>query len=443
MVFSFLKWLLIAFLPINIVGAHEVVMEEFDYQETDRFLHDGLVYEYGQRKGSTLRSADGYYTIRDRETEELLDLITFDENNLETFVYLGIIDNNNILVVCEIWTLSRLSLEPSFSETMLIVYDEFSNIIRSKMYPFRFIQFHNLGWQVILETEYSESYVLDSDLEAGDFVPPDKEFYESFSYQFRGKAWIDGFEVNEISIDYPGDYEIEIMCNDHSYEFDVTIHPLIVGVQSGKHYDHPVSIKSSGLMYLNGMPYCASSMISVPGNYTLMIMGAGGYSQSLFFVIEASVVNVYDGMETDRSIRIKSNAKTLLLNGNPYFGELIVDAGSYVLSLLGEGEYVRQLEFFILPAFSGVEDGMTYDNIAELWLNCEATLNSERIGKHVLIDSPGEYRLVLYLDGEAYKTCNFIVIATEVNEPFKVPEYVSYMLGGIAIIGLILLFKKK
>ncbi len=416
---------------------------EFSHEVVGSFQFSGNIFEYGYFQSWTLRSKGGYYLIRNQETMEIVTYATYNENDIESFTYLGIVGSDRLLAVCEVWTLSHINPELQFKESVVLLFDFSGNLIANREYPQRFVAFHNHGFEMIVASESGAMHYFDQTLEIEALAKAPETAVGVFDYQFQGKALVNGNESTRIHLEYPGYYDVEIIDGDYCFSFSIVLHPEIIGIETGGIYDSAIAIRSEGTLLVNGSAYISGTIIDSPGNYLFTVLGANDYRIDIPFTIIALVYNVHDGMWADEPIRILTNGKRMELDNEPYNGELIEDAGQHVFRVYGEGDYVEEIGFGILPGYSGVSLNGIYDGAVEIRVNCYARLNNEEVDRHFVVDQPGEYVLVLYLDGNPHVTIGFKINAINESGQDKCGAYLIYLFGLVSLVGLVLLFKKK
>ncbi len=417
---------------------------EYEYIQEGNYDIQTYSYEYGTRRRMDTGDFDAYLKITESASGLIIKTIIYDDGEWEFFVYFAEMDMGKIALVCKQYSETDNFELPEYVKTVVQIYDLSGNHIMEKAYYDKYIGYNNHGEILILHKfDGSETYI-NYMLRSISKPNPGGEYLNDFSYQFQGEAYINDTKQNSIELEYPGNYMITIIDGNYEFSFTVVLNALIEGVKENKVYTCPVQISTAGVLLLNGEAYTPGTLVEQPGNYELWILGEGDYLRTLQFVIYPVIENVSDGMETVNAIRIFSNGVKMDLNGQNYTGDLIYLAGTYDLDVYGINNFKCTLSFWILPEVSGIENEGEYQNFAELWTNAEATLNGERITNYTIIDTPGRYTLTLFFDGEEFETYAFSVFSQSISAR-RTYDYsiVSYVLTALAIGGLIIIFKKK
>ncbi|MCK7470748.1 MAG: hypothetical protein MZU95_08130 [Desulfomicrobium escambiense] len=148
--------------------------------------------------------------------------------------------------------------------------------------------------------------------------------------------------------------------------------------------------------------------------------GRSGYLKTLAFVIRPYVANVADDFRTTDAVRIFSNATGLLIDGVPHVaGDPFRTPGRRNTSstVLAANGYVRTIAFAILPSAAGVENGAVYEGSAVIAVNGTAVLGGIAVTGTFSVTEPGNYDLVLYFDGEPFRTVSFSVVSGARADP--------------------------
>ena len=406
--------------------------------------------EYGNKVGNN--DSDGYVSIYNDENE-LINEIDFDNNGYEYFKYFAIVSDDRFIVVCDTYFSSNDFSLPVYRETVLLMYN-FEGTLISKEYIYeKPKECHNHNYLLILDFGFKE-IMYDDELDLVEEIKIEEEYLGSFNYQFQGEAYVNELESEYININYPGVYEIQIIDKDYQFNFTVVVHPdyRIEGNRYGEGYLGEVKIYSFGDMILNQEEYIIGSSILAVGNYTLNIIGENGYRKDVEFVILPEIVvndglsetQLYENSEYMNPIRIFSNAQTMFLKNEVYSSSLINSPGNYILVLYGINGYQVEIPFKIVPYVSGIEDQTEYEQV-EIEVFGKAFLNGEIIESGTIIATPGEYELKLMLDDEVYQTIYFYIVNKEdavENEGAEL-EIPKYVFLVLALIGGLIILRKK
>lgn len=236
----------------------------------------------------------------------------------------------------------------------------------------------------------------------------DKEVTPSFT---KGTATLNGdVYTSGTTITTPGLNTLIITGeNGYSVTYQFAINLGIENVAQGETYIGEVTpIISGGTTTLNGQPYVSGTRIDVPGYYTITVLGADGYREDIHFVVRPYEVNVANGGIYNHSvIPVVSNGR-LTLNGEPYTsGAVINTSGEYTLVIVGENGYYESITFTLVTG-ANVEDGAHYNDPVILKFVGNATLNGEEVLPDTVIEKVGNYQLTL-VDGENTFTYNFVI----------------------------------
>ena len=421
------------------------------YNNISYFEYNDYSIEYGSVTNNT--EIDGYLKIYD-STGLLINESTFDDNGIEIFKYLALTSETSFIIVCDIYYPSDGYTLPVYRETVLLKYDFSGNLLTKEYLNYKPINYYNQNYCLILKTSNSE-IIYNNELKIIDNLNIYNEFIATFSYQFQGQALINGVDVEEIDLSYPGIYFIEINDGDYNFSFTITLHPdyMINGIRYEEGYLGAVKVFSFGELYINGDEYLIGSSLTEVGNYTLIIKGENDYHKEVNFVILPDVV-YNDGTDQEQlmedsefmtPIRIFSNSQAMFLNDEIYSSDLIDLPGVYTLTLIGINNYQEEISFTIIPSVSGIENNEIYQE-TQIDIFGKAYLNGEEVTGEVIISENGDYKLELILDGEVYRTYNFrIETIDEVEETNEnqFEEYYKYIFLIILVVGLALILRKK
>ena len=197
--------------------------------------------------------------------------------------------------------------------------------------------------------------------------------------------------------------------NGYSVTYTFTIVLNVENVADGETYIGEVTpVISGGAITLNGNSYVSGTKIDVPGNYTITVLGAAGYRKDIHFIVKPYEVNVEHGAIYNHSVIPTVSNGTLTLNGNPYTsGSVLNTSGEYTLVIIGANGYYESITFTLVTG-ANVEDGKHYNDSVTLKFVGTATLNGEPVLPDTVIEKVGNYELVL-TDGENTYTYNFVI----------------------------------
>ncbi len=412
------------------------------FVKTQELIPRGLLetedyaYEYGH---TDHEDADGYVKISGGETDILL---VFDEGGREEVIFVADLGFGRIGVVMECYLKNDEDEYRRIRSVVMLIDAEGAIIISAKVT--REIKgLANYDHLLVLETAYLTEYY-DHEFAKRTFLPPVADQSGGFVFHHRGEAEINGEPVGEIRLLNPGNYDIVIHGLNHSLAFSLTLHPDLVGIDDGGRYHETLTIACAGDLSLNGNPIESGLILDAAGHHELVVRGVNDYVMRREFTLEAEISGVYAGMVTNDPVRIFANSQFMELNGERYDGSLVYEAGSYVFSVHGAGGYLKEIPFTILPVVFGIEDGGVYTDDVTLLLNCDAKLNGQSVARESLLSQPGAYELVCLLDGETYATYRFIIeSAISETKTNQTKAVLIYILAGIALVGAVLVFKKR
>ena len=409
-------------------------------------LWDGRLYEYGRSVKTTEPfDGDAWFRITDATTGSTVATYAYDGGNDETFIYFAILAADVFALVTETRGIAG-SGGSSLRKTEILTFTQDGIFLERAAIAGLMAGYNNHGHLLVLseDTEYRADHVFDAAL-VKTTLPTEFTVEGTFDYPYRGFATIDGATVERVSIEGPGIYELTVSDGEYVYRAVVTVDPSIQGIVDGAGYDAGVTIVARGTLSIDGDPYASGDSYAVPGHHVLTVRGENGYEKSWSFTIHPYVANVADGFRTADAVRIFSDAAALTIDGEAYrAGDPYHVPGRHVLEVLAANGYLRTIEFAILPSAAGVEDGAVYQGTVSIVVNGTAVLGGIGVTGTFTVTDPGSYDLVLYFDGEPYRTVSFTVVAAPAPTPwwelFPVVEVLS---GACAVVGLFLIFRKK
>ncbi|MDT8336880.1 MAG: hypothetical protein RQ856_03520 [Candidatus Izemoplasmatales bacterium] len=424
-----------------------------NYNVEKVYEFENVFIEFGSL--SSDNHIDGYIKIYDKETNDLKDEIIYDTGGYDLFKYMAIVGEGEFVIVCDTYYFNLDYKYPIYRNSILLKYNTLGDLLLEKPIDFRPSNYYNHNNLLILINN-NEEIIYNQDLDILDNIEIANEVVGDFAYQFQGKAMVNGTEVEDILIYYPGIYEITIIDGEYNFSFNVTVHPdiKITGEDYPNGYLGSVIIYGLGELFLNNDRYEMGTEISQVGNYDLVIIGMNNYSSHLNFTILPDVVCNYGDYNQERliegqvfyePIQIYSNAQSMFLNGGIYGSDLIDYPGLYSLTLYGVNSFEVTISFLLKPSVSGVEDGRTYNEV-DLRLFGEALLNGKKISGSQLIDKDGEYLLELLLDDEVIQSIKFTIKRNETENSENIREFLSYLkyvFLFITLIGGVVILRKK
>jgi hypothetical protein len=439
------------FLKIMLL-ATSCLFSSANYNVVKMYEFESVIIEYGSL--SVDNHIDGYIIIYDRETNDLIDEVTYDSGGYDLFKYLAIVDVDTFIIVCDTYYFNLDYKYPIYRNSILLKYNISGELLFENSIDYKPDYYHNHNNLLIL-TNNEEEIIYNKDFDILENIQISNEVIGSFGYQYQGEAMVNGISVEEILIDYPGIYDIEIHDDIYNFSFKVTVHPdiQIIGAEYSDGYLGTVTIYGFGELYLNDVKYNIGTEIYQVGNYDLAIIGLNNYYSSLSFTILPNIVysgesnqgQLVEEQEFYETIQIFSDAQSMFLNGEIYSSDFIDSPGQYSLIVYGINGFEARISFLLLPMVKGVENGKTYNEV-NLKLFGEAFLNGQKISGDYKLDKEGEYILELLLDDEVYQTIEFTVESSREeisNNKIDLFGYLKYIFLIIALVGGVVILRKK
>ncbi len=377
-------------------------------------------------------------------------MVFFSDMDVNKIEYLAIINDEYFIVVYKSYNLNQFGF-PDKENIMLVVYS-YKGKEKERVYleeeP---LSYHNHSEHLILVYQDKILYTND-ELQFILSTAFNNEFIGVYEIFHQGQAFVNGIAVDQLLIEYPGNYNIQIVDDDYSFNQDITVNPIIniVGDRYNDYYLGSVVISSLGQLYLNDVEYHSKDKIETPGNYHLVVIGENDYCYEEFFIIYP-VITYFNGEESgtfienmkfESFVKIYSNAISMSLDGEPYDNQAIDEVGQHFLTVYGVNSMKFDIWFSILPTYS-----IKRVSSSEVILTVlgEGLLNDERISGEVLITNPGDYTFSLLNGNEIIETVFFVIENQEVIEDDTniTQEIFSYVFLGIIVIGCYFILRKK
>lgn len=423
-----------------------------NYIEIDELEFDQVTVEYGNvvKNGDS----DGYFKIIDKSDGEIIHEVFYDSNANDYFKFLAIVDKDSFLIICDSYYFNEEYTMPIYRDSVILKYNIDGELLDEMPLDSRPSEYYNHNYLLILGSS-EDHIIIDKDFKIVDSIKNSYTFKAAFDYQYQGQAYINDEMVDNLIIDYPGNYNITIIDGEYSFEFYVKVEAdyKILGQKYVEGYGGEVSFFSFGELFLNGQPYNIGASIDEIGEHHILIVGENDYRKDVYFTILPDIS--YNDGETegqlmvdsnfDKPIRIYSNAQSMFLNGFFYNSGFINTVGSHKIEFYGVNGYVLELNFNILPKLTGLENDQTYESVS-FDVFGEALLNGRLVTGEITLSEPGDYRLDLLFDGEIYETFNFHILEQEVIEPEQetdYSEYFKYIFVLVALIGGVLILRKR
>jgi len=371
-------------------------------------------YRYGDAFPIGTEDADALLIIVDKTSGEVSVILYPDTGYQEIFLFLGDFGDGTLVLVRDRIEVDSSSFPRIVDVTLLRITPE-GEIVQEKILPEIMNDFHSLGGCLIARKTRNSTAAkaYGSDLEEREMPRMPEETTGTFSLFYVGEATVDGVSVPEIRISRPGRHEVVITHGTFVFAFSIVIHPEMNGLEDGGIYEEPFVITCEGGLILDGEPFVSGDSVEIPGNHTLSILGDGDYLREIGFTLLPVVENVTDGGRYADPLRIFSNATAMSLDGTPVqTGFWEGSPGWHSLLLFGTDGYAEEIRFAILPRVRGIVDGGVYPGSAAFSVSGVATLDGkEMFGESQVIGTPGEHELILWLDAERVETLRFTVEA--------------------------------
>lgn len=251
------------------------------------------------------------------------------------------------------------------------------------------------------------------------------------------------------STDYVGNTESRRL---YEVQIDKTA-PIVTGVENGKTYNSDVTITfDEGKGELNGNPFTSGSVVSTPGNYTLVVKDKASNVTSVSFKIEKTSPPVVDppvdptpppvitppvvsppptgtaqtdttppkvsGVENygfyNKDVTISFSDGKATLNGKEIANNSVVKAeGTYELVVRDEAGNKTTIEFTIdktAPKVSGISHNAVYNkNVTVTFNEGTARLNGSWFENNTIVNKDGIYTLVVTDEAGNKTTVKFMV----------------------------------
>lgn len=253
-----------------------------------------------------------------------------------------------------------------------------------------------------IDEEGIKTYYVGRDI----IVEPTTTFEDGATYSGSKVIDVEGGSVTINGEDYsygdvyniPGDSTMVITGeNGYTKTINFTIELTVEGVENDTtYYTEVVPVISGGEITLDGAPYVSGTPITTKGHHTLIITGANGFSRTINFTIETTIVGIEDGKMYYETLYPNINAENMTLNGVAYNNEPIENCGNYTLTITGTNGYTKTITFVIETVISDLANGETYEKeVTPLFTKGTATLNGELYESGTTIYTPGLNTLVI------------------------------------------------
>ncbi len=391
------------------------------------------VFEYGSYK------QDAYIMSQNTETSEVLFELTYDSGQIDKFIYLADVGNGFFILILEI---------NHGEDYKLLKYHSNGELIEELDLAFKVLNAYNHHFHLVVKTIDGYVYV-NSSLNIINQLSLDFNVVDDIQIQYQGSLFINGFISDSNIIDEIGNYEIEIIDDEYRffYEIKMLSNVKIIGNEKNNGYYGSIYIEAEGDLLLNGNKYNNKTMIEQPGKYLLEIFVNQRFLQKEEFIIypEVSYYNGIDNFELkndivlSESINIYSNVSTMMINDQPYHGELIEDIGDYQLKLMDE-DYLLDIIYFRLESHvEGVENKETYEEVS-FYVFGKVYLNDQIIQGYQHLSEPGAYHIKIYDQYKIVEEIQFTIIGQ--NDSLDKHIY-NYLILAVVLLGIGLIYFKK
>jgi len=438
---------------LSVIGSIDKIPDDATLHIKGIFSTGNYIYEYGTLTYSN-GDTDGILKVKGTSDEPILKYVTFDDGGYERFEFVALTDNLDILIVCEEYEfLGDLSL-PVFRQTVIMRLSCDGSLIDKIYLKTNFVEYHNHNFHLVLIDAIGDITYIGEEMIIKDSIHLQTEYSDNYYAQYVGEAYVNGVYVENLEIDYPGYYEIEIVDGEYHFLYEIYIKPTIT-IQGNKFEDSyigEISIVSKGLIFINGEYYESGTPINICGNYNIKIYGENFYSlqeditvlPTITYLIDGDYQEFRENMEVSQPIFIYSDAISMLMDSNNYASGILTSTGSHELTIYGAGNYILVLNFSVIPYMEGIENGKVYETVS-LEIFGTGILNGQLVSGNIVIEEPGEYTLELLYGEDTYETYTFTISDNELinSDRFEILNYLNYILLAVIGIGAYFIFRKK
>lgn len=230
----------------------------------------------------------------------------------------------------------------------------------------------------------------------------DGEFYEnSKEINFVGAATLDGNAISTgCVVTEVGNHEFVLTDGTYSETIHFTVIPDYSIYNEPIYLTHTLmGFDGVSSLTVNGETQSNGYKINEVGNYTLSIMGVGGYSKTIEFVVLPQI-NVADGADYLSPFVLTANGGNITLNGDALTKEeqTLNQVGNYCLNITGVNGYSCVVNFAIKEVVSGFIDGNIYTAPSYPTVNipnATLTLDGTPITSGEIVVSVGNHTLIV------------------------------------------------
>lgn len=412
----------------------------------------GHTFQYGFYHNLT--DEDGIILIYDETNNEVQNVILNGGNGNDVFTYIAYVDDSYFIAVSETIIEEEYSI-PIFVQTEFIKYDYFGKEIDRIKFEEQALDYYNHNNSLVVVQKNGDFFYVNEELQVLQELDLELEFYQEYFNVFQGNATVNDVVVeDEIQINYPGYYKISFENANYSFEYWVTIHPLIEIQGTAFHNDYigDITVRYNNEFYINGEIFTNEVSLEVPGNYGIRIFGENDYIFEKNIIIYP-IITYFDGynttpfvnnLEVHQGIILFSNGISMVLNDDIYKSTIIQNTGEYDLNIYGLNDMVYTLKFYIYPSVIGIEDLGVYDNVT-FELFGEALLNGEEISGSITLSKQGSYVLDLLYGQQIFETIHFEIAGSpEIEtEDIDSQSYIGYGFVLLIAFGGYIILRKK
>lgn len=328
--------------------------EEF-YRIRDVLCTDDLYYFYGF---SHLENGETYYDIYllilDNEGNIILEDKT-DYGMLEEIMGVYIVDD---ILITHIRQNEDVNRDYYYMNDLFVAYDLDYNQSNRLVYEYEVVTGDVINDVLFVRHGYSDVYDMGikSDLTTlleDDVFSIESSYIGEFKLRFLNEGILNDEPVENGVLI---DYPGNYIFEYNNTEYEFTVDPLIQGVvDKGVYYEAVTINVSGGNVLVNNEPYINGEVLSVPGNYVLQINGAKDYIKEIEFMIVPKVEGVIDGHSYEDEVSITFEGEGFINNNSVVSPLLLNEDGDYIFRVKGVNGYMDTYQFSIVSYDDGFE----------------------------------------------------------------------------------------
>lgn len=274
---------------------------------------------------------------------------------------------------------------------------------------------------IIGENGYYESITFT--LVTGANVESGAHYNEPITLKFVGTATLNGEEISPNTIiEEVGNYQLVLVDGENTFTYDFVLEPDY-SIFDERITNCEIDFDNCSIK-LNGEVKTTPIAVSEVGKYTLTVDGVNGYTKTITFDICAET-NVENGGEYSIGLTVNAVGGTISLNGKTFVdGTVLTDVGTYTLQIEGSNGHKEIIVFDIIPGIDNIENATVYyGSVTPSIAGGTVTLNGKAYVSGTAITEEGVYRLVVSGVGGYENVINFVVLSNE----FEIKENGMYM----------------